>query len=839
MAQDSPKKHIRFNGYYNALEYKYPKNSFGPTFTEKDRNRNVHGNNILRQLEQIKNKFNIPEEVPLPQGIIRDDVLYVEFVSDWNYPLKFESLEQDKAEGLFQLLNIREEQRVVDELIEYRYHVTVMMTEGGVSAFIKKVKEYLTKNIFYKGEDTGNPRNHSLLNNIQTIQSATLQSFWTDSPEIPFPNQNANVWWEVWFRKTNDDGVKINNVLENLRITGVEVGASELIFAEHRVRLVKGTALQLSQSLVLLDNLAELRKPQETADFISHKNDTYTEQRAWADDLAQRTQVQLDDNSVLICLLDSGVNNSHPLIFPFLPDERLYSYNAAWGKTDGWPGGGHGTGVAGLALYGDLVDALATPHQIQILHGIESFKIIHNTDPNDPKLYGAVTEFATSAPIIDRPNSPRVFCMTITDREFAFKGRPSAWSAAVDKITFGSALDPITPQLFILSGGNVEINIHNEFPDKNHLESVHDPGQAYNAITVGTYTRKDRIDPATGYSHLAQNGGMAPTNSTSILWDRQWPLKPDIVMEGGNSSTNGTNVSDHESLKLLSTDKEHNRFLFTPFGDTSGAAALAAKMAAELKTEYPEYWPETIRALMIHSATWTDTMLNGQSINTFNELNRINLLRSVGYGVPNKEKALFSARNSLTIIAERTIQPYKLLKTSPIYNEYHLFKLPWPTDILRDTLFDQDVTLKVTLSYYIEPNPGSRRYANNFQYHSHVLDFAVIKPNETEAVFKRRISAATELPDDEINGEGENWTIGRVRSKGSVKKDFITMSGADMAQRNCIAIYPKNGWYKTRKKLGKTESIIRYSLIISIETPNTDIDIYTPVLNQIGNLIVV
>ena len=310
-------------------------------------------------------------------------------------------------------------------------------------------------------------------------------------------------------------------------------------------------------------------------------------------------------------------------------------------------------------------------------------------------------------------------------------------------------------------------------------------------------------------------------------------------MEGGNSSTDGKFTSDHPSLKLLTADKEYPKFIFLPFGDTSAAAALAAKMAAELRTAYPSYWPETTRALMVHSADWTPEMLYGKEIKNISEVDRINLLRSVGYGVPIIEKALYSANNSLTLIAERTLKPYRLDGSSPKYNEYHLFELPWPKNVLNDELFDQDVTLKVTLSYFIEPNPGSRnkRYANNFQYHSHELDFKVIKPDENLLVFKRRISASANLPDDEINNGDEEWTIRRVRSRGSIKKDFITMSGADMAERNILAVYPKNGWYKTRKKLGKIETKVRYSLVVTIETPKLDVDIYTPVFEQVENLI--
>ena len=60
------------------------------------------------------------------------------------------------------------------------------------------------------------------------------------------------------------------------------------------------------------------------------------------------------------------------------------------------------------------------------------------------------------------------------------------------------------------------------------------------------------------------------------------------------------------------------------------------------------------------------------------------------------------------------------------------------------------------------------------------------------------------------------------------------MSGADMAVRNKIAIYPKPGWYRTRKKLNKANTIIRYSLIITLETADVNIDIITPVLNMIA-----
>jgi hypothetical protein len=377
-----------------------------------------------------------------------------------------------------------------------------------------------------------------------------------------------------------------------------------------------------------------------------------------------------------------------------------------------------------------------------------------------------------------------------------------------------------------------------DYPDKNSLESIHDPGQAYNALTVGSYTRMDRIDQALwpGITPLAPHGGMSPSNSTSLMWENQWPVKPDIVLEGGNLGVEDGRVrEDVHSLMPLSLDRDFLQHIFTPFGDTSGAAAVGSRMAAELIRNYPALWPETIKGLLVHAAEWTDSMLNGISFDQAPIATKRALLRTYGHGVPILENAIYSAGNSLTLIAENFIQPYRMDASTVKYNEYHLYSIPWPVDILQGDLADEDVKLKVTLCYFIDPNPGNRRYANNFQYQSHSLDFRVIKPAEDLETFRRRISASVEGEDTAgYVGGDEPWALNeRVRSKGSVKKDFIISSGADLARRNILAIYPKAGWYKTRKKLEKYNTLVRYSLLVSIESEELKADIYTAVANQL------
>ncbi|MGA9637408.1 MAG: hypothetical protein WBQ70_02815, partial [Flavobacterium sp.] len=180
-------------------------------------------------------------------------------------------------------------------------------------------------------------------------------------------------------------------------------------------------------------------------------------------------------------------------------------------------------------------------------------------------------------------------------------------------------------------------------------------------------------------------------------------------------------------------------------------------------------------------------------------------------------------------------QPYKYEKSEGKYNEYHLFNLPWPKEAL-ESLEEKSVKIIVTLSYYIEPNPGSRRLASHYSYHSHQLDFELIKRYETPSEFQNRISKPeNETDENKPKRDGVKWEIGtKIGSKGSIRKDYITATGREISERNTLAVYPKNGWYKNLKRQNRFNEKVRYSLIVSLETEELNVDLYTPVLNQIA-----
>ena len=87
------------------------------------------------------------------------------------------------------------------------------------------------------------------------------------------------------------------------------------------------------------------------------------------------------------------------------------------------------------------------------------------------------------------------------------------------------------------------------------------------------------------------------------FWERQWPIRPDVVFEGGNFARDGVNATSAiDDLQLLTTHYRPQMRLIETFGDTSAAAALGTNLSAGVIAARPELWPETVRGLPVHSA---------------------------------------------------------------------------------------------------------------------------------------------------------------------------------------------------------------------------------------------
>lgn len=795
------------------------------------RDRDAHSAYLIGKFDSIyKDNILLKKErdaVSLPSR----NGTYLEFKGSVGKELVTASLESLNA-GI-RLLNIREEEIREEVLVK----AIVYIPKGKESIFINKIKDYSDSS----KDNNGKPKNANLVNSIDDISLALLESMWTDSIEL-MPKDNLR-WCEVWLRIDVKEDYKeqLNTFTDILDTLSISYKHNFIEFDERAVILVFVNNAFLIELLKRSDQFAEIRIGQEVASLWTDTDNI--EQTEWVDDLLSRLNIV--DSNVSVCILDTGVNNGHPLIEPLLDESNCLTVNDSWGTADVFINGGsrgHGTLMAGIVAYGDVQKVLESQDSVLVTHKLCSVKILPRVqnDTGNQENWGAYTEQAVLRSRIKNPERVLLYCMAVTSQDDIDKGSPSSWSGSVDKLCFGIEDDK---KLFILSGGNINDNeIFRAYPDGNLSSSIQNPAQAWNALTVGAYTDKTIVEDELyrEYNSLAPKGGLSPFSTTSLIWNKKWPIKPEIVFEGGNilkiNSKGLDEFCNHEDLEVLTTSKEINFKKFDTICATSSATAQASWLAAKLASTYPNIWPETIRALMVHSASWTEEMKRqfGPLI-LKRDYNRI--VRICGYGVPNIERALNSFENGITYIAENEIQPFikeKIKNKNVIHiNDMHLYNLPWPRDLLLS--LDVDVKLKITLSYFINPSPGKIGWKDKYRYPSYGLRFALNNVGESKDEFRNRINILSRNQDEviETTSGSDRWLIGEARDKGSIHSDVWEGTAADIAACNIIAIYPVGGWWKDRPHLKKINSNTRYSLVVSIDTPEVEVELYTTVATMI------
>lgn len=330
-----------------------------------------HGRRIIAEFEQ---GWTAPAEATVTDG------MYLTFVSFPGLELALESLDSTRTGDSPELVAVREVGATDQTILE----ATVYIPDGKKQYFLDKLTGYDA------AADEGKKRNAELIDGIESIRRATIRELWTD-PDHQFPRDpNSRHWWEVWLRTR--DGLQQRRLTDFAGTHGLQTSEHYLGFADRMVVLVKAAADQLGFLFARLDDLAELRSPHEIASFVPGLPPS--EQREWADELGKRTE-HASEAARVFCILDRGVQASHPLLAGSLADEDLHTASLRWGHDPVIHP--HGTKIAGLALDGNLQGALASSEDIRLEHRLES-------------------------------------------------GRPTSWSASVDALSFGRAIDDLVPK---------------------------------------------------------------------------------------------------------------------------------------------------------------------------------------------------------------------------------------------------------------------------------------------------------------------------------------------------------------------------------------------------------
>lgn len=653
----------------------------------------------------------------------------------------------------------------------------------------------------------------------------------------------AQVWWEIWIR--NGDG-RADRLAAAARVAELDVHEDRLHFPDTTVLFVHGAAARLLGFAERVPGaISEIRRATDTIIPFLDLGGRIA-QHDWVESFADRI-ISPDEEAPVVCTLDTGIAGGHPLLAPALA--AASAYDAAWG-TDDHHQDGHGTGMAGLVLYGDLNAHMAGTAQFELTHWVQSMKLLPpmGFPRTRPPAYGVVTQGAVALAEADLPNRDRAFCLATSARDFPPE-RPSSWSGALDQIAAGSmpgdalADNPATEKpkrLVVVATGNVW---EGDYVDDDQCEPIEDPSQSWNSLSIGGITRKEQpptpppvLMPVTPANHRSPFS----RGSRSLPGDLV-PIKPEVLFEAGNMVRDEAGRCEwHPAVSLLTTGKNVVAEPLAPFWATSAAVAVAGNFLGQLQAALPGWWSETLRALTIDAASWPQPIRarligRGAHWKAGTKKEKQAILREVGYGVPDIERAIASARNDVTMIAQAEIQPFAIGadRRSGVFNEIHFYDLPWPRAALEE-IENGIVTMKVTLSYFIEPNLTGRAATRPDTYRSFGLRFEMKKRSETGAQFIARLSAAQAAGGETAGRDTSYWLLGtKAMQAGSLHCDLWRGRAIDLALHDQIAVFPVGGWWKSHRGQRRIEDKARYALTISISAPDHAVDLHSEIAAQV------
>lgn len=379
---------------------------------------------------------------------------------------------------------------------------------------------------------------------------------------------------------------------------------------------------------------------------------------------------------------------------------------------------GHGTPVAGLAALGKLHHRNSFNGEIKADAKLLSIKISENGS-------GHISEIDLIKMLYDvKVKYPQIKIFTLTTCYNKFKNVNedfSDYTFALDKFAYET--DSL---IFICTANNDDCINDNSAYDLTYFNSNNTnlctPGDSMNNMTIGAagdnlgngvfmgissgrefpalYSRKGHVDLSLVF----------PKNKTNKNY-----FKPDIIESGGdvgfyNSTT--LDWTDDAAMELISARPEIG--LIKEAG-TSFATPLAANLAAKIQKQYPDLKSQTLKALIINSAS-----LNKISFDkTISKLQN----RVAGNGFVDNFKSVFSNENSVTLILEDSIS----------HNDLKVYPINFPKYLIDDDLGKKNGIVKVTATLCFSFLPIKN---NQLSYNPLHIAFSIFKNHSAEDIIK-------------------------------------------------------------------------------------------------------
>ncbi len=520
-----------------------------------------------------------------------------------------------------------------------------------------------------------------------------------------------------------------------------------------------------------------------------------------------------------IGVIDSGIQEEHRLLTPAIHSEQSRSFVPK--ETDETADyvipGGHGTRVAGAILYGETIPRqgrFQTPFWLRNLRVLNKQNQLSKRQ-HPPSLLQSVVEASDGV---------RVFNHSINEGQPCRQKRMSAWAAAMDNLCFEEDV------LFVQSVGNIKsadsrpgsygvlehINAGRAYPDYLSEKSCRlaSPAESLQALTVGSVA----YPPQHPHRFAGPDEPSCFSRSGHGIWGT---IKPDVVEYGGDLCHDGNTpprlVHHPESCPELVRATLHGggpAFDRDQVG-TSFAAPKVTRLAAELQQLLPDQPCLLYRALIANSARWPK-WAEEQASET--------ALGRIGYGIPQRDKALTNTPYRVTLITEGVAEVG--------LGEAHVYQIPVPPELRRADL-ENRIRVDVTLSYAARPRRTRRTIK---RYLSTWLTWNVSKAGETLDSFVGRVLKEPEDAEPD-GGDIFSWTLrersdlgvvtGVHRHNSTLQKDWAVVPAYQLPDSFCLAVIGHRGWSQSPHDAAK------YALAISFEAIDGDLEIYQPIRLQV------
>ena len=451
------------------------------------------------------------------------------------------------------------------------------------------------------------------------------------------------------------------------------------------------------------------------------------------DDLPQPTPP--GDAAPAVCIIDSGIVEGHPLLADTIASARSKAYPATLGSPvppAGTDAARHGTGVAGVALYGDIARCV-TSKTFEPAASLVNARILDDNQGLDADRMPFVREI-----VDDLAGTCRIFNLS-----FGLEPCGTALSP------YASDLDALARErdaIFIVAAGNEHPKL--KYPDPTQLpthpayllddeRTVRQPAEALNVLTVGSISTAN--DPHPAHPAIRSAASKRAPSAFTRAGALRGVVKPDLVEEGGDLGIDtqlNRWATPNPGLRIPTTGPEFAKGqVFTYTEGTSIAAPKVAHLVAHILGSMPDASANLVRALLVNSAAVPEGAQGYPAEQA---------MKLCGFGVPDLDRALHCTDRRATLYFAGEIAVDAVL----------LFDIPVPLE-----LSNSKGRKRITISIAYDPPVSALEQVRPAGIN---LTWKVAKGNVDASTIMTELVAAAEL---ELAGGSDGGAKEKKRKK--------------------------------------------------------------------------